>query len=325
MEIGAPIVLDDITFIPIIKHETPREERDYLTLSEALDTDVCKITDKGTEVAHILFQNKGDLPILVEEGEIFQGEGTQDRICVGTIMVEPKATVEVPVKCVHAPHHLSSGAGFGYGGKASRGMLKKLRTMKFSSAMVSAPAGMIDQGKVWNQVAEENATEITAGETQYVKSVKARQKRGNLRSKKVNFPDKTVGVVVINSEGEYKGFEVHRSPRNFEIRKDGLFESLEANISWEKKGKGPVPEPEKKVRSLFKKLTQLKEGKEALNQVEIDGMVINSEGMSGEAYTTRFYSSECPGCNQPKPRKQKCPHCGFEEEAKEEVAYMSLY
>jgi restriction endonuclease S subunit len=68
MEIGSPIVLEEISFVPIIKQEVPIEERDYLSLSEALEKGVCKIIDKGTEVAHILFQNLGNLPILIEEG-----------------------------------------------------------------------------------------------------------------------------------------------------------------------------------------------------------------------------------------------------------------
>ena len=79
MDIGSPLVLDEITFVPIIKHGIPREERDYLSLSEALEEGVCKIIDKGTEVAHILFENLDDLPILIEEGEIFQGKDNADQ------------------------------------------------------------------------------------------------------------------------------------------------------------------------------------------------------------------------------------------------------
>ena len=89
MEIGAPLFQEGISFVPIIKNEPPRAERDYLTLSEALDENLCKIIDKGTEVAHIVFENLSNFPILIEEGEIFQGEGTQNRISIGTVMVEP--------------------------------------------------------------------------------------------------------------------------------------------------------------------------------------------------------------------------------------------
>jgi len=325
IEIGTPIILEKITFVPIVKQEVPREERDYLTLSEALEEKVCKIIDKGTEVAHIIFENLSDFPILIEEGEIFQGKGTQDRISVGTVMVEPQSHIEIAVKCVHAPHGLLSGAHFCYGGKASRGMLGTLRKMKYLNAMMCAPASAIDQGQVWNQVSEENASEGAGSDTKYLSAVGSRQKRAKTRSKEINFPKNTVGVVVIDAEGKYKGFEIHRSPHNFQVRKDGIFESLEANIDWDKKGKGPIPKPKAKVKDLFKKLSELEEGKNALNQVEINGIAINMDNISGEAYTATFYSATCPSCNQSKPRKKACPHCGKEEEDSDEVAYISLF
>lgn len=325
MEIGTPIILDEISFVPIIKQEVPREDRDYLTLSEALENKVCKIIDKGTEVAHISFENLSDLPILIEEGEIFKGSGTQDRISVATVMVQPREVIEVAVKCVHAPHHLSAGAAFGYGGKASRGMLNEIRTLKYQSAMIDVPASKIDQSRVWSKVSEEMETEQNITDTtQYSQGVEERRKRAENRSNKVIFPKNTVGFIVINPKGEIKGIEVHRSPHNFNVRKDGIFESLEASISWEPVGKGPFQNSKEKVKSLFEKLSNLKEGKDALKQVEVDGLVINTEGVTGEAFTSAFYSDVCPSCNESKPRKKECPHCGFMEDSTEELAYMSL-
>lgn len=325
MEIGNPIFLDEISFVPIIKQEVPREDRDYLMLSEALEKGVCKIIDKGTEVAHISFENLGDLPILIEEGEIFKGSGTQDRISVATVMIQPREVIEIAVKCVHAPHYLSAGATFGYGGKASRGMLNEIRTLKYQSAMIDIPVSKIDQSKVWSKVSEEMESEQNITDTtQYSQGVKERRIRAEKRSSKVNFPKNTVGFVTINPKGEIKGIEVHRSPQNFNVRKEGIFESLETNISWEPIGKGPFQNSKEKVKSLFEKLSNLKEGKDALKQVEVDGLVINTEGLTGEAFTSVFYSDVCPSCNKSKPRKKECPHCGFLEDSTEELAYMSF-
>jgi hypothetical protein len=325
MEIGTPIILEEISFVPIIKQEIPQDQRDYLTLSEALDAGVCRIVDKGTEVAHILFENMGDLPILIEEGEIFKGSGTQDRISVGTVMVQPGDVIEIAVKCVHAPHHLSAGAAFGYGGKASRGMLNEIRTLKYQNAMADVAASNIDQSRVWNKVSEEMEFEgnITDN-SQYSQGVEERRKRAEKRSRKISFPKNTVGFVAINSKGDVKGIEVHRSPHNFKVRKDGIFESLEASISWKPSGKGPFKKPKAKVKGLFTKLSNLKEGTDVLKQIEVEGLVINSEGLTGEAFTSAFYSDVCPSCHKSKPRKKECPHCGALEDASEEVAYMSL-
>ena len=323
MDIGAPVILDEITFIPIIKQEVLREDRDYLTLSEALDEGLCKIIDKGTEVAHIIFQNIGEFPILIEEGEIFLGQGTQDRICVATILVQPGDTVEIPVKCVHAPHHLSSGAAFGYGGKCSREMLGDLRTMKRSSAAGKRGVSTISQQRVWNKVATE-AMEEVSDRSQYTQTIGVRRSKAKKHSDSLNFPKMTIGFIVIDADGNIKGIEIHHSPHNFKVRKEGILESLEADISWNKTGKGPFPKAQEKAKIFFKNLSEIKEGEHAQKQIEVDGMIINAAGVSGEVLTSKFYSSVCPECGKPKPRKAVCPACGAKEEADEEVAFMSF-
>ena len=325
LEIGNPVFLDEVSFVPIIKHEIPQEERDYLTLSEAIENGVCKITDKGTEVAHIIFQNLGQIPILIEEGEIFLGQGTQDRICIGTVMVEAGATMNISVKCVHAPHHLSPGASFSYGGKASRGMLNEMRSGKFSTAYRGIGASNISQYRVWSKVNEEmQSQESVSDRSQYSLGLIARRNKVKQRSKKIKFPKNTIGVVVIDNKGAIKGVEIYRSPHNFNLRKEGLFESIETNISWKPEGKGPFPKAIEKVRNVFKELSKLKEQKSSMPQIEIDGLIINTEGLKGEAFTTAFYSSICPSCGKEKQRKKVCPHCEFLEEVTDDLAYMSL-
>lgn len=325
MEIGEPIILDEVSFVPIIKQEIPKEERDYITLSEAIEIGACEIIDKGTEVAHILIKNLGNLPILIEEGDIFLGKGTQDRISVGTVMVEPGAIQEIGVKCVHAPHFLSANATFAYGGKASRGMLNEMRSLKFSNAFIGNSASMINQSRIWNKVSEEMASEKDVTDrTKYTSGIKSRRNKVIKKSKQLNFPRNTIGIVVVDAEGEIKGVELHRSPHNFNVRKEAILESLETNIKWESTGKGAFSAAQDKAKNMFEKISKLKKGKDTIGQVELDGLVINSEGLQGEAFTSIFYSAICPHCGKAKPRKKKCPNCGALEEAPEDFAYMSF-
>ena len=81
---------------------------------------------------------------------------------------------------------------------------------------------------------------------------------------------------------------------------------------------------EKKRETDFKKISELKEGKDVLNQMEVEGVVIQMEGISGEAYSNEFYSSKCPKCAVEKPRVKVCPECGTEEESDDEFTYMSM-
>ncbi len=326
--IGAPVVIDEITFVPFIKEGKPKEERDYLTLSEALDQEIAQIIEKGTEINHIIFVNKGDVPILIEEGEIFLGQGTQDRICVSTVMVQPDSTIEVPVKCVHAPHMLARGANFAYGGKGSREMLENMRSMKYSNAFANVEASRINQSTIWNGVARETAIDVNSSDSsQYTQTIGSRIKKAKDRSSKVKFPENTIGLAVVNQEGEIKGLEIHRSPHNFKVRKSGFFTSLEDHVGWNE-GKNPISEKgaKEKVLMLFKKFNSMKEGKEIKSQLEVHGLVINVEdsGITGEVFSSRFYSDICPECGMKKKRTSKCQKCGFEEEPEEEFTYMSI-
>ncbi|HUX99115.1 MAG TPA: DUF6569 family protein [Candidatus Deferrimicrobium sp.] len=325
MTIGDPVILEEITFIPIIKEEIPKDQRDYITLSEALEANLCKIIDKGTEIAHIIFQNVGDIPILIEEGEIFLGKGTQDRICVATVLVQPNAQVEIPVKCVHAPHHLSSGAGFTYGGKCSRAMLDDLRSLKFRSAAGQSPVSTISQHRVWDRVSNESAKEESVSDrTQYTQTIGVRRSRSKEHSDQLKFPKNTIGFIVIDQEGNIKGMEIHRSPHNFKARQEGIIASLEGNFSWEKTGKGPFQKASEKAKIFFKNLSEIQEGKDAQKQIEVEGLVINLLGISGEVLTSKFYSDICPACKSPKPRQEVCPACGSKEDVADEMAFMSF-
>lgn len=325
-EIGTPVILEEISFVPIIKQEIPREERDYLTFSEACNENYCAIIDKGTEVNHILFKNNCEFPILIEEGEIFLGQGTQDRICIGTIIVQPGKQAEIPVKCVHAPHHLRTGARFGYGGKASySSMMADLHSMKRAAAVHRAPVSTISQSRVWNNVMTETATEEeVSDQSKYTQAVEARRKRAKRRSSQINLPTNTIGLIVVDPEGNIKGVEIHRSPHNFAVRKDGIMEGLETDDLWKTTGKGSYSKAKEKVKTFFKNLSKIQEGKDAIRQVEVDGVVLNMAGIAGEVLTSKFYSAHCPECGAAKPRKKVCPHCGFEEEVSDEMAFMSM-
>ena len=308
--IGAPIVIDEITFVPIIKEGTPKEERDYITLSEALDQNLCEIIEKGTEINHIIFVSKGDNPILIEEGEIFLGQGTQDRICVSTVMVQPSSKIEVPVKCVHAPHMLSGGARFSYGGKGSRQMLESMRSMKYHNANGNIGASRINQSEIWDNVASETASDSRSSDkSRYSETILGRIKTATDRSESISFPENTIGLAVVNQGGVIKGLEIHRSPYNFKIRKSGFFTSLESQVRWNEGSpaiSGKIAK--EKVLNIFKKFETMKEGKDIKKQIEVEGLVINMEdsSMTGEVFSSQFYSDVCPECGSKKKRTMVC-------------------
>ena len=91
----------NLTMIPILSESD--FEPDYLTLDEALNQKVAKITEVSASgsVPELRFQNLGNTPILLLDGEELVG-AKQNRILNLTILVPEKTTLIIPVSCVEA-------------------------------------------------------------------------------------------------------------------------------------------------------------------------------------------------------------------------------
>jgi hypothetical protein len=319
--LGEIITEENISFVPIIKEGIPRDQRDYLTIDEAFEEKVLEIIDKGTEIQHLIAKNLGKIPILIEEGEILAGQGTQDRMVLGSIIIEPKSTIEIPVKCVHAPHPLSGGSGFASFSKPSSGMLKKIRNLKYKSVMSDVTTSAIDQSEIWDEVQEETAGYDVKDKSQYKSTIGVDMQKASKR--KIEFPKSTIGVIAISDEEKVVGAEIHRGPRAFDRRKIYLLTTIERKF---KKNKKPITNEQAKTKSqsFLEELSNIKES-EVMKQLEIDGLLFKlADDIQGEFVSNKFYSDICPKCNKPKPRVAICKKCKFEEEVEEELLYASM-
>ncbi|NHJ49607.1 MAG: hypothetical protein FK733_17590 [Asgard group archaeon] len=320
--LGESITEDNIAFVPIIKTSIPREKRDYLTVDEALEEKVLEIIDKGTEIEHLVAKNLGNIPILIEEGEILAGDGTQDRIVLGSIILQAEVTIEIPVKCVHAPHPLSTGSGFAAFSKPSRAMLGKMRSMKSKAAEKKVPTSDIDQSEMWETVQQENVNYNVDDKSQYRSTIGVDM--NSAKKRKIEFPKGTIGVIAISDEGKIVGVEIHRVPRAFSRRKIFLMTSMERQF---KKKKKPIAseQAKKKSKKFLEQLTKI-DDKEVKKQLEVDGVLFKlDDGTHGEYVSNRFYSDICPNCGKKKQKVAVCKKCKHEEEAEEELMYASMY
>src|SRR4051812_28402098 len=73
----------------------------FLTLEEAFERDAIEITEKseGGSVPELLVKNKGDLDVIIIEGEEVRG-AKQNRIVNTTIIIPAGEEIIVPVSCV---------------------------------------------------------------------------------------------------------------------------------------------------------------------------------------------------------------------------------
>ena len=145
-----------LTIVPILSEKTA--EPDYLTLDEALERKVAVITEisKGGSVPELRFQNLGDVPILLLDGEELIG-AKQNRILNLTILVPQKTTLFIPVSCVESGrwsygHQDSESEKFT---TSDRTFFARGRAMKMehvSASMEMQGSRQSDQGAIWEEI-----------------------------------------------------------------------------------------------------------------------------------------------------------------------------
>jgi len=194
------IVLDgvrhqNLTVFPVrLVGEPPTTE--YLTLKEALDEDLIKITETpGGDVNTVLITNYSTRPIYIMAGEVIIG-GKQDRTLGEDLIVPPKVkNMRVKVFCVEHGRWRGTAAHFG-------------KAVGLANIQVRAAAQVSgDQAKVWSRVASANKALRTENETgTYRATFERPEARGlvepfvrALRREVVRDP-RTVGVVVAVGE-----------------------------------------------------------------------------------------------------------------------------
>ncbi|HJN77682.1 MAG TPA: DUF6569 family protein [Myxococcota bacterium] len=130
---------------------TKRPKGKYLTLDEALQTEILEVkeVDESGSVPTLLVHNKGKHPVLLFVGDVVTG-GKQDRVITEDLVLEPtEEPVSVAVNCVEQGRWSgATGIHFGYGGKAEADLIRAL--------------GEKNQGTTWSKVAELNAQKAVA-------------------------------------------------------------------------------------------------------------------------------------------------------------------
>jgi hypothetical protein len=119
--------------IPILRTSTT-PPREYILLEEAKG----KVTIQDTgNINKAKLINNTEQTVFVRGGTLLSGQGTQSR-AVQTGIIVPPGKQEIPINCVHASHHISSGASFKVNGYTPRKVMSALRTK--------------NQSEVWNSV-----------------------------------------------------------------------------------------------------------------------------------------------------------------------------
>ncbi|HPW17725.1 MAG TPA: hypothetical protein PLP83_05035 [Candidatus Aminicenantes bacterium] len=170
MELGAGQSFENMTVFGLLRARDGGPE--YITLREALERGAFTITEvsEGGSVPELMVANKGDVAVLILDGEELQG-AKQNRILNTTILVAPKSTVKVPVSCVEQGRWSYRDRLFVESGNIMHREMRMLNVQKVSESLRTARQFRSDQGEIWGKVEELQAELAVPSVTAAMKDV----------------------------------------------------------------------------------------------------------------------------------------------------------
>ncbi|MBP7705684.1 MAG: hypothetical protein KA243_00395 [Candidatus Aminicenantes bacterium] len=154
MELGAAHSFENMALFELRRSANGGPE--YITLKEAFERGVFTVTEvsEGGSVPELLVANKGDVAVLLLDGEEVRG-AKQNRILNTTILVGPRSTVKVPVSCVEHGRWSYSSREFEDSGHVMHREMRMDNVRKVNASLERGDRSFrSDQGEIWNKVAE---------------------------------------------------------------------------------------------------------------------------------------------------------------------------
>jgi len=149
--LGQPARHKNMTVFPI---SSPLDGApDYLTLKEALEKGVFVVTEvsEGGSVPNLKVANKGDLAVLLLDGEELAG-AKQNRVLNTTILVKGQSEIVVPVSCVEHGRWSYASREFSESGNVMSPKLRTINKRAVAMSLETIRQFQGDQGAVWDEV-----------------------------------------------------------------------------------------------------------------------------------------------------------------------------
>jgi hypothetical protein len=153
MELGAGQSFENMAVFELLRAQNGGP--DYITLREAIEKGVFSVTEtsEGGSVPELMAVNKGDVAVLLLDGEEVRG-AKQNRILNTTILVGPKSSIKVPVSCVEHGRWSYQSREFAESGNVMHREMRALNVVQVNQSLKSVKQFRSDQGEIWDKVAE---------------------------------------------------------------------------------------------------------------------------------------------------------------------------
>ena len=229
----------NITAFPLLSEAG--EAPFYLTLGEAIKTKTAhieEISERGS-VPEILFENSGDLPVLLLDGQELIG-AKQHRILNLTILVPARSTLAIPVSCVEGGRWHWSRRDFAESEDIAFSKLRMQKARSVSANLRQAGSRRADQAEVWSSVSQMSLDLGTSSHTDAMRD-SYEQRRDVLNGYVQAFPaiDEQIGVVFALN-GEVTGVDLFDHPSTFKVVLPRLVRSQALDALSKRSGVTPV-------------------------------------------------------------------------------------
>jgi hypothetical protein len=156
VRVGDPVRHQALSVFPLFDgSQVPVE---YLLSDEGIGSGsvtVEEVSEAGS-VPDLLVENKGDVRVLFIEGEELVG-AKQNRILNTSVLIAAKSKIKIPVSCVEAGRWRFRSRQFGSSGSHSPSKLRYFLKSSVSHSLAAKRGHSSDQGKVWAEVARQQA------------------------------------------------------------------------------------------------------------------------------------------------------------------------
>ncbi len=150
MELGDIQEYKDMSVFPLY---ASGEEHNYITLKEALDAGLLKVTeiDESGFVPELKVVNQASVPVLLLDGEELKG-AKQNRVLNTTILIKENTETVIPVSCTEQGRWSYNSLEFKESGNVASYRVRRSKSESVHQSLRARGEFRSDQREVWNQV-----------------------------------------------------------------------------------------------------------------------------------------------------------------------------
>ncbi len=153
LNLAEPQFFRNMSLFPLMQPENhgPR----YLALSEALEFGLLTITEivHGGSVPELAAVNRGDLPVLLLDGEELSG-AKQNRVLNATILLKAHSETVIPVSCTEHGRWDYKSAEFADSDLIMSRNIRQRKAQTVTDSLRTRHGFKSDQGQIWEDISE---------------------------------------------------------------------------------------------------------------------------------------------------------------------------